>query len=232
MNAKGLLIVAATIGFALTAPRRAPGDVRRETPDRRPYIVEIGEPYGITMRAVSREAAHITALREYLSEYGYPDYAEVQEIRPEWPWESYEVRLYYIRRNLETDFGHVFVSAAMPHFGVMKFLGDITPEKRHEIEVILESRETQPPPAPAPAAVMAPAEPAPAPAVEQHEQSSGGLNETLVARIEAAADRAAVAADRAAESSEAAKQAADRAVAIVDQLLQNPPPARHRGTRH
>ena len=213
------LVVLATVALLGTiVPRQAPADVRHETTERRPYIVEIGQPYSITMRAVQREAANITGLREYITEYGYPDYAEVQEIEPEWPWESYEVRLYYLRRNLETDFGHVFISSAMPTFGVLKFQGDITAEKRHEIDVVLQARQTAPQPAPAPPAV------ADLPPAPPQEHDGGILSEAVVARIEAAAERATIAADRAAEQSEAAAKAADRTVSIVEKMVETAAP--------
>jgi hypothetical protein len=203
--------MAKAVLFVLTAALTAAGpvfaatdtNVRRESTGRRPDIVEVGEPYSISMTTVHNESAKISQLRTYLQEYGYPDYAEIQEIEPAWPWESYEVRLYYLRRNLELDFGHVFLSEAEPSFGVLKFQNYISPVKRHEIEIVLAAREAPPPAAP-----------------PEEEVRTGGLNEALVARIEAAAERAAQAADRATESSEAAQRAAERTVAVVDQLIQ------------
>jgi len=217
-----VMFAAATVCTA-AVPGGTRGDVRRETPPNRPYIVEVGEPSEITMPAVEREATrNISDLRESLNVYGLPDYAETQEIEPEWPWQAYEVRLYYLRRNLEADFGHVYLSPAMANFGVLKSRGEIPPAKKHLIEVILEARQT-PPPAPPPmvgdaaesAAPSAPAAPPPAPA---EQSSGGGLTEALVARIEAAAERAALAADHAAESSEAAMRAADRTVSLVEKM--------------
>jgi hypothetical protein len=187
------------------------GDVRRERTERRPYIVEVDQPYAIGVQRLQQEIDHISALKTYVREYGYPDYSEIQEIRPEWPWRPYEVRLYYMRRNLEVDFGPVILSEAMPNFGVLKFRGDITPEKRHEIEVVLQAREA--PPAP-PVAVVPAVESAPPPAPP----AEGGLTEALVARVEAAAERAAQAADRAAQDSEAAARAAERTINIVDKM--------------
>lgn len=206
------LTVALLLGAA--SARGAFGDVRRERTERRPYVEEIGEPYAINPEKLQYEINHISELQTYVSAYGYPDYAEIQEILPEWPWEPYEVRLYYLDRNLETDFSPVIVSPAFPNFGVLKFSGSITAEKRHEIELVLEARKTLPVPVPvaaAPAPVMAPA-----PA----QSSSSGLTEALVARIEAAAERAAQAADRAAQDSEAAARAAERTVNIVDKMEQ------------
>jgi len=212
MSRTGVSVVTTALLLLAANAGAASGDARRERTERRPYVVEIGQPYAISAQRLQHEVAHISALNVYLRDYGYPDYAEIQETSPEWPWESYEVRLYYMRPNLEVDFSPVFLSEGAPNFGVLKFQGDITPEKRHEIEVVLEAREA--PPAPPPAVTAQAAQPPEPPAPP----SEGGLTEALVARIEAAAERAAQAADRAAQDSEAAARAAERTVNIVDKL--------------
>lgn len=205
----GLLVALAMLAGAL--PANAVGNVRRETPSRRPYIVEVGEPYAIGTEALQAQAANLSELQEYLREYGYPDYAEIQEIEPQWPWADREVRTYYLRTNIEIDFAHVIVSAAMRNFGVVVFHGQIPPDKAHEIEVILQARQAPAAPPPATEAVgpaMAAAPPS----------NTGGLNEALVARIEAAAERAAQAADRAVSESDKAARAAERTESIVNKL--------------
>jgi hypothetical protein len=210
--ATALLLLAANAGATSD-------DVRRERTERRPYILEIGQPYSIGVQRLARELKRISELKVYVGEYGYPDYAEIQDILPQWPWKPYEVRLYYMRWNLELDFGGVFLSEAAPNFGVLRFRGEMTPKKRHEIEVVLQAREA-PPVAPAAAPVQAAPEPAPQAAPEPAPPSAGGMTEALVARIEAAAERAAQAADRAAQDSEAATRAAERTVNIVDKMEQ------------
>lgn len=222
-----LLVLGVLAWFVTAVPGTVRGDVRRERSARRPYIVEIGEPYSITPATVQAEAAKMTELREYLNNYASPDYAEIQEIGVEWPWDTYEVRLYYLRRNTETDFGHVLFSTAMPDLGVMKFQGQIPASKRHEIEVILAARQAAPAAAPT-AASPVEALPAPAAPAQTEEPSAGGLTEALVARIEAASERAAQAADRAAEQSEAAMRAADRTTAIVNKMIESAPTAGRR----
>lgn len=209
MTQKGLLVLTTVVLLSVLHSGAAFGDVRRERTARRPYIVEIGQPYAINAHRLQYEIDHISQLNEYVAKYGYPDYAEIQETSPEWPWEAYETRLYYLQRNLETDFSPVLLSPAAPNFGVLKFRGDITPEKRHEIELILQAREK---PAVPPPVAAAP------PAVAAQPSTDHGLTEALVARIEAAAERAAQAADRATAESEAAVRAADRTTNIVETL--------------
>lgn len=208
MTQRVVCIVGIVTLFATTAFGSAASDLPRWTPER-PYIVEVGEPYAITSTRLDREAARNSALEEQLTDYGYPEYVEIQEITPQWPWETYELRLYYLQRNVETDFGHVIVSPAMPNFGLLKYQAEITPEKRHQIEVILAARQS-PPIQP----VIASAPPPAAAATT----SEGGSLEDAVARIEAAAARAEEAANRAVEQSEAAVRAADRTNNMVEKM--------------
>src|SRR2546422_9239482 len=95
MAPRQLVVLTAAVLMTPVAIHSAFGDVRREKTERRPYIVEIGEPYEIDLTGVQREARNITQLREDLELHGYPDYAEVQEVQPDAPWETTEVRLYY-----------------------------------------------------------------------------------------------------------------------------------------
>lgn len=165
MTHRRLFVVASVVLLSTATGRRSIGEVRRERTEQRPTVTEIGEPYSISMATLQREAEKISDLRDFIIRSGYPDYAEVQEVSPQWPWESYEVRLYYMHWNLEVDFGHVLFSTALADLGVEKFHGEIAPEKRHEIDVILQARQT--PPAPPAAEVPAVAPPmAPAPAAE------------------------------------------------------------------
>jgi len=143
-----LLIGSAVLASMLTA-QGVHGDVRRTTTQRRPYIVELGEPYSIGLNTLDEEARKNSDMRAYLNRYGWPDYAEIQEVMPEWPWESYEVRMFYLRRNLEVDFSHVVVSRALTDYGLLRYQGSIPIQKRHEIDVIMEARMAPPPPPPA-----------------------------------------------------------------------------------
>jgi hypothetical protein len=215
------LAVLTTVGLLIgTAGGPSFADVRRERTERKPSIMEIGEPYSISVATLQREAGKISDMRDFIIRNGYPDYAEVQDVAPAWPWESYEVRLYYMQWNIEVDFGHVLFSDAMADLGVEKFLGEITPEKRHKIEVILQARQTPPAPPVAEAPPVMPAAPVPAEPSTQAPPSFSQSLEAAVERLEAAAERASRAADSAVEQSEAAVQAADRTVSIVDQLEQ------------
>lgn len=185
-------------------------EVRRMTPAHRPYIIEVGDPHAIDSHGLDLERKINSDLRAYLSFYGWPDYAEVQEIEPEIPWDVYEVRIYYLRRNVEVDFGRAFISPIVKDLGVIKYEGRmdsgtrdrivalVTPAQTGEPEQVVIRRE-----APAPIQVAA----APPDEIE-----------LIVQRMEAAADRATVAAEKAAAASEAANASADRTVSILEKL--------------
>ncbi len=159
MTQSSHIVLATVILFASVVARPAAAEVRRERTERRPYITEVGEPRSIGPAALQREAEKASDMRDFFLRHGSPDYAEVQEIAPEWPWESYEIRTYYMHWNLEVTFGRVLFSEAMPDLGLLKFQGEIPPEKRHAIEVILEAHAaaaTAAPPAPAAVPVAPP----------------------------------------------------------------------------
>ncbi len=191
-------------------------EVRRVTPPNRPYIIEIGQPKAIGSRALDQERKRDSDLRYYMEYYGWPDYAEVQEIEPDIPWEDYEVHIYYLDRNLEIAFGRAIVSPGVQDLGVLKYQGYMEPETRDRIVALVtpaRSPEVQPvefrrpePEAPMEAKPVAAAAPV-----------SDSI-EAIVLRMEAAAERASVAADQAAAASEAATRSADRAANIMEKM--------------
>ncbi|HVN88142.1 MAG TPA: hypothetical protein VMW17_25140 [Candidatus Binatia bacterium] len=211
MKAKQWVVAAVLTLTPMTGIAIGLDDVRRETPPNRPYIIEVGEPQTLGPRALRKEAKLNSDLRAYLHFYGMPDYAEIQEIEPNVPWDAYEVRLYYLRRDREIAFGRAFISPVVTDLGVIKYQGKLDPATRDRIVAMVT-----PPPSTAgeepanvdikPVAVTAAA----APQADEIEM--------MVRRIEAAAERASVAADTAAAASDAANASADRTVNILGKL--------------
>ena len=199
MNRAGRLIVSICLLSLACATRAVADEVRRVRSERRPYITEIGAPYEIDAAQLQRESGRISDLRAFVDAYGRPDYAEVQAIRPQWPWAAYEVRMYYLDRDLEVALGQVFLSPAYKDFGVLKFYAEIEPAKRYQIERVLQARALQGVPATAPA-------------------YAGDSIEAVVMRAEAAAERAARAAERAETESRAAALAAERQASIIEKM--------------
>jgi hypothetical protein len=214
MNRRRLTLAVLWVLVPVVASAIGP-EVRRVTPPTRPYIVEIGDPLPIGQRGLQDERKVNTDLNLYLQQYGWPDYAERQEIAPDYPWYPYEVRLYYLDVDREIAFGRAHIAPTVKNLGAVKYLGRMEPATRDRIVALVtpavmeepepvEFRRPQPPVEPVAAAEVAPVDEI----------------ELLVRRVEAAADRAATAADRAAVASDTASRAADRTVSILDKLAQ------------
>jgi hypothetical protein len=211
MNAKYLAMVAVLVLAPAVAVAIGP-EVERVTPPNRPYIVEVGSPQPLSSRGLDQEMRLDSDLKEYLQHYGWPDYAEVQEIEPNVPWAAYEVRIYYLKRNVEIAFGRAFISPSVTNLGVLKYQGLMDQVTRDRIVALATPPQTvaqERAPVEVKPVVVASAAPAPEDEIEM-----------LVRRVEAAADRASAAADRAADASQAATTAADRTVTILEKVSQ------------
>jgi len=111
---------------ALVLAVRAEADEMRPAVGR-PDIMELGDPILINRKVLRMEMRRNTDLRDWIHLYGAPNYAEVQEIQIDPPWASYEIRLYYVRRNSYLAFGRVNVAPSVYDYGVRKYIGPIDP---------------------------------------------------------------------------------------------------------
>jgi hypothetical protein len=91
----------------------------------RPGIVDLDEPVLIDRDSLRREMRLNTNLAEYIDLYGWPDYAEIQEVVLQEPFAPYEVRLYYLKQNNYLAYGRVHIAPTVDDFGVRKFEGPI-----------------------------------------------------------------------------------------------------------
>jgi hypothetical protein len=105
---------------------RARAEEMRPAIDR-PEIMEVGDPILINRKVLALEMRRNMDLRDWVHLYGPPDYAEVQEIQIEPPFASYEVRVYYLKRNAYLAFGRVNVAPNVYDYGVRKYVGTINP---------------------------------------------------------------------------------------------------------
>ncbi len=195
----------------------------RPSPER-PEILEIGDPIGVNREVLRREMDRNGGLRDYIELYGWPDYAEVQEVQVVEPFASYEVRIYYIRRNSYQVFSRVHVGPSIFDYGIRKFEGPISPETLNRLltaHAAPVEEEVAVAPAPVAEAALMP-EPAVAVAAEPVEEVVAPANdlETVITRLEAAAERAAIAADRAEVMSASAAASADRATGSLERAVQ------------
>ena len=94
----------------------------------RPDVFDVGEPMSIDRAGLHRQMLRITELAEFIKKYGWPDYAEIQEVSVKEPFAPYEVRIYYLSREQELAFGHVYVAPDVTHYGIKKYVGRIPAE--------------------------------------------------------------------------------------------------------
>lgn len=111
-------------------------DIRRETPVDRPYIVEVGNPSVIDADRLAQEMKINRDLADHITYYGAPDLAETQEIDPEWPWASYEVRLFYLRYNQKLAFGLSTISPS-EDYGLQKYMGLMSAAERERVASLM-----------------------------------------------------------------------------------------------
>jgi hypothetical protein len=231
-----LALVVAVGGSAVTSAQLRPAANRAD-------VIEVGEPIIISRDVLKLEMQRNIELREYVELYGWPEYAEVQEVQVQEPFAPYEVRLYYLRRDQYLAFGRVHVAPSVYDYGVVKYEGAIS---EADLNRLLTAQPTaaqaaeapsEPPSQPPPPAkmdeqpeqkkaeavepevepmVMASAEVEPVPVPPA---PSGDL-EATIQRLEAAADRAAAAADDAERASTAAKNSAERATTTLDRVIE------------
>src|SRR5579862_4012990 len=122
----GRLAAAAIALGGLIVALRAQADEMRPAVDR-PDIMEVGDPMLITRKTLASEMRRNVELRDWVQLYGAPDYVEIQEIQIDPPFASYEVRLYYLKRNAYLVFGRANVAPNIYDYGVRKYIGSINP---------------------------------------------------------------------------------------------------------
>jgi hypothetical protein len=93
----------------------------------RPGIVDLDQPVLIDRGVLGREMRLNTDLNRYIDLYGWPDYAEIQEVELQEPFAPYEVRLYYLKQNHYLAYGRVHIAPSVNDFGMRKFEGPIPP---------------------------------------------------------------------------------------------------------
>ena len=132
----GRLAAAAIALGGLIVAFRVQADEMRPAVDR-PDIMEVGDPMLITRKTLASEMRRNVELRDWVHLYGAPDYAEIQEIQIDPPFASYEVRLYYLKRNAYLAFGRANVAPNIYDYGVRKYIGSINPS---ELDRLLTAR--------------------------------------------------------------------------------------------
>jgi hypothetical protein len=229
--------LAAVAGFSGSARAEL-----RAVPDR-PGVFEIGDPVMIGRTSLEHEMRMNANLASFVENYGWPDYAEIQEVQVDYPFAPYEVRLYYLRRNSYLAYGRVVVAPSVFDYGIRKYEGEIRPETLDRLLTVAVTPDDEPIVVEAHPTVYAveqevPAEVveaevvepevvagAPAPAAEAPVEVAAAAPATdqtleqIILRLEAAAERAAAAADVAEQASLAANSSADRATTALERAV-------------
>jgi hypothetical protein len=221
--------LAAVVGFNGSARAEL-----RPAPERI-GVFEIGDPLMINRTSLEHEMRMNANLAAFIENYGWPDYAEIQEVQVDYPFAPYEVRIYYLRRNSYLAYGRVVVAPSVFDYGIRKYEGTISAETLDRlltaapvhagepaiVEVeqdpvvyavepepvdVVEAEVVEP-------AVVAVEEPV---AVAAASPPTDQTLEQIILRLEAAANRAAAAADVAEQASIAANNSADRATTVLE----------------
>ncbi|HEY8516969.1 MAG TPA: hypothetical protein VIS07_15780 [Candidatus Binatia bacterium] len=126
----GGLLFWATVAATSHAQERVPVVHPCDTPDpERPYVCDIGPPRPLSMRSFREVLANDQAIRALVKRIGMPYAVEVQRVRVEDPWYSWEVRAYYPEYNRMFAFGRAFI-LGVPEVSLLRYEGPIPPDRR------------------------------------------------------------------------------------------------------
>ena len=176
----GLLAMSiAATGFAQELPPIT-HDCDYVDPER-PYVCDVGPPHTVSMRSFKEVLTNDSAVRALVYRIGMPYAVEMQRVRVEDPWYTWELRAYYPNYDRMYAFGRAFI-LSVPEVSLMRFEGKI-PRGRWHAQVI---------PASAPAGGVSDADAAAARAERAAEEA-----EMLADRADRLANRADAIADQA-----------------------------------
>jgi hypothetical protein len=133
------------------------------------------------------------ALKQHVRDRGLPDLAQRWNVHTSWPWESYIVRLFYLKPRTEIAFSRAFV-LDHPQIGLMRYQRPISEDMAAELERFLAR--------------------APSSIDENRGMYEGPLTGEPTGRAEAAARRA----EAAAEMSELGAAGAEQAVKRLESV--------------
>ena len=177
----GLLLVAApVVGRAQDGPPPINRDCDYVDPER-PYVCDVGAPKPLSMRGFREILAHDSAVRAVVRRIGMPYAAEMQRVRAESPWFTWELRTYYPSYDRMYAFSRAFI-LDVPEVSLLRFEGKIPRDRWKTVA-----------------------------AVQQTTYATGGDAEGAAARAERAADEAERLADQATRFADQADAIADQA---------------------
>lgn len=176
----GLLLLSAPVVGLAQDPPPITHDCDYVDPER-PYVCDVGAPKPLSMRSFKEILARDSAVRAVVRRIGMPYAAEMQRVRAESPWFTWELRTYYPSYDRMYAFSRAFI-LNVPEVSLLRFEGKIP-----------RDRWTS------------------ATAVQQTAYGAGGDADSAAARAERAADEAERLADQATRFADQADAIADQA---------------------
>jgi hypothetical protein len=144
-------------------------------------------------RELAAEMRANQALKQHVRDRGLPDLAQRWNVQASWPWESYIVRLFYLKPRTEIAFSRAFV-LDRPRIGLMRYQRPIPEETAAELQRFLAT---------APSSI---------------DEDRGVYEEPLAGEAAARAEAAAKRAEQAAEMTELGAAGAEQAAKRLDSL--------------
>lgn len=100
----------------------------------RPYVCDVGPPTSMSMRSFKEVLARDGAVRSLVRRIGMPYAVEMQRVRVEDPWYTYELRAYYPKYDRMYAFGRAFI-LGVPEVSLMRYEGKIPRDRWRETVV-------------------------------------------------------------------------------------------------
>ncbi len=88
----------------------------------RPYVCDIGKPKPLSLRSFKEILRNDAALRAVVQHIGMPYAAEIQQVRVEDPWYSWELRTYYPEYDRMYAFSRAFI-LGVPEISLLRYEG-------------------------------------------------------------------------------------------------------------
>ena len=101
----------------------------------RPYVCDVGAPTSLSMRSFKEVLERDGAVRALVRRIGMPYAVEMQRVRVEDPWYTYELRAYYPKYDRMYAFGRAFI-LGVPEVSLMRYEGKIPRDRWRDVVTV------------------------------------------------------------------------------------------------
>lgn len=133
----GLLLAATAAGASAQDLPPITHDCDYVDPER-PYVCDVGPPQSMSMRSFREVLAHDGAVRALVRRVGMPYAVEMQRVRVEDPWYTWELRAYYPKYDRMYAFGRAFI-LSVPEVSLMRYEGKIPRDRWRTTAVVQQT---------------------------------------------------------------------------------------------